>query len=75
MLLGRVGMAVYLADYDQLLRPVLRAAEFPPVTDHDRFIVVLLTGMPPSSMATTIAQRRSRGARSRSPTRLETRTA
>ena len=37
--------SLILADYDQLLRLCLRAAEFSPVTDHDRFIVVLLTGI------------------------------
>ncbi len=45
MVLEACGMAMYLADYDQLLRLCLRAAEFSPVTDHDRFIVVLLTGI------------------------------
>ena len=45
MLLEACAMAMYLADYDQLLRLCLQAAEFSPVTDHDRFTVVLLTGL------------------------------
>ncbi len=45
MLLEACWSAMCLADYDQLLRLCLRAAEFSPVTDHDRFIVVLLTGL------------------------------
>ena len=45
MLLEACAMAMYLADYDQLLRLCLRAAEFSPVTDHDRFTVVLLNGI------------------------------
>ncbi len=45
MVLEACGMAMYLADYDQLLRLCRRAAEFSSVTDHDRFIVVLLTGI------------------------------
>ena len=45
MVLEACGMAMPLGDYDQLLRLCRRAAEFSPVTDHDRFIVVLLTGL------------------------------
>jgi len=45
MLLEACAMASYMADYDQLLRLCLRAAEFSPVTDHDRFTLVLLTGV------------------------------
>ena len=45
MLLEACWLALSLADYDQLLRLCLRAAEFSPVTDHDHFIVVLLTGI------------------------------
>ena len=45
MLLEACAMAMFLADYDQLLRVCLRAAEFSPVTDHDRFTILLLTGI------------------------------
>ena len=45
MVLEACWPAMSLADYDQLLRLCLRAAEFSPVTDHDRFIVALLTGL------------------------------
>ena len=37
-------MTVYLADYEKMHELCLRAAEFPPVTDTDRFIVAVLTG-------------------------------
>jgi hypothetical protein len=45
MLLEACAMVMYLADYDQLLALCLRAAEFLPATDHDRFTVVLLNGI------------------------------
>ena len=45
MLLEACWPALSLGDYDQLLRLCLRAAEFSSVTDHDHFIVVLLTGI------------------------------
>ena len=45
MLLEACAMATYQADYDQLLRLCLRAAEFSAATDHDRFTVVLLSGI------------------------------
>ena len=45
MLLEACAMGMHLDDYDQLLRLCLRAAEFEPVTDHDRFTVVLLTSI------------------------------
>ena len=44
MLLGGFGMTVYLADYEKMHELCLRAAEFPPVTDADRFIVAVLAG-------------------------------
>jgi len=44
MLLGGFGMTVYLADYETMHKLCLRAADFPPVTDTDRFIVAVLTG-------------------------------
>jgi DNA-binding CsgD family transcriptional regulator len=45
MMLEACWPAMSLADYDQLLDLCLRAAQFSPVTDEDRFIVVLLTGV------------------------------
>ena len=44
MLLDGFGMTVYLADYEKMHELCVRAAEFPPVTDTDRFIVTVLTG-------------------------------
>ncbi len=44
MLLDGFGMTVYLADYEKMHELCVRAAEFPPVTDADRFIVTVLTG-------------------------------
>ncbi len=44
MLLDGFGMTVYLADYERMRELCVRAAEFPPVTDADRFIVTVLTG-------------------------------
>ena len=44
MLLDGFGLTVYLADYEKMHELCVRAAEFPPVTDADRFIVTVLTG-------------------------------
>jgi hypothetical protein len=44
MLLDGFGMTVYLADYERMHELCVQAAEFPPVTEADRFIVTILTG-------------------------------
>lgn len=44
MLLEACGMAMYLADYEQLRRLCDRAAGYSPGTDADRFVVTLLAG-------------------------------
>jgi DNA-binding CsgD family transcriptional regulator len=43
MLLEACLMATYIGDIDQLAALCRRASEFPPVTDVDRFIVILMT--------------------------------
>jgi ATP/maltotriose-dependent transcriptional regulator MalT len=44
MLLEACGMAMYLADYEQLRRLCDRASGYSPVADTDRFVVTLLAG-------------------------------
>ena len=56
MLLEGFGLTVYLADYEKMHELCVRAAEFPPVTDTDRFIVTFSQVRPPSWMATTDAR-------------------